>query len=225
MLADHRVPSSFDSYRLIPLDEVPGPTAGILPAVGDNDAPLIAGKIPADRVVSDLVYASTAGKIPADVSSQHLKIDAAPALTAGKSAAVGGQNASSTAVKMPADLSDQPAQEEARGERKHRKLNIDRSFDTTALQNETQKEDQHTSAILQPSVLNTSTERMRPPQLQPRSLKPEEAEEITTKYCRLLVLQQELALLKKTPSMQLLARQRIPRLEAEIKQLATLLQV
>ena len=36
---------------------------------------------------------------------------------------------------------------------------------------------------------------------------------------RLLVLQQELAQLKHTPSVQLLARQRIPRLEEAIKRL------
>jgi hypothetical protein len=40
----------------------------------------------------------------------------------------------------------------------------------------------------------------------------------------LLALQSELAQLKKMPSIQLLARQRIPRLEAEIKQLMTALQ-
>jgi hypothetical protein len=40
----------------------------------------------------------------------------------------------------------------------------------------------------------------------------------------LLALQRELAQLKRTPSMQLLARQRIPRLEAEIKQLVVALQ-
>jgi hypothetical protein len=40
----------------------------------------------------------------------------------------------------------------------------------------------------------------------------------------LLALQRELAQLKRTPSMHLLARQRIPRLEAEIKQLVVVLQ-
>jgi hypothetical protein len=51
-----------------------------------------------------------------------------------------------------------------------------------------------------------------------------EAAEVAASRQRLLALQRELALLKKTPSMQLLARQRIPRLEAEIKQLVTALQ-
>jgi len=52
----------------------------------------------------------------------------------------------------------------------------------------------------------------------------EEAAEKTARHQRLLALQRELAQLKRTPSMQLLARQRIPRLEAEIKQLVTALQ-
>ena len=174
------------------------------------------------------MYASTAGKIPADVSSPHLKSDAAPAFTAGIIPAVGGQNASSTAGILPADLSDQPAQEGARDERKHRnkhrKLNIDRTIDTTALQNETQKGEKHTRAILQPSVLNTPTERKRSPQPSRHVPAPEEAAEVAATYRRLFALQQELALLKKTPSMQLLARQRIPRLEAEIQQLLAALQ-
>ena len=52
----------------------------------------------------------------------------------------------------------------------------------------------------------------------------EEAAEVAVRCQRLLALQRELAQLKKTPSMQLLARQRIPRLEAEIKQLFAMLQ-
>jgi hypothetical protein len=40
----------------------------------------------------------------------------------------------------------------------------------------------------------------------------------------LIALQNELTQLKRTPSMQLLARHRIPTLEAEIKQLVTALQ-
>jgi hypothetical protein len=52
----------------------------------------------------------------------------------------------------------------------------------------------------------------------------EEAAEVATRRQRLLALQRELAQLKKTPSMQLLARQRISTLEAEIKQLVTALQ-
>ena len=87
-----------------------------------------------------LLNASTAGIIPADVPSQHLNNATAPASTTGKSAAAGGQNASSTADKMPADISDQPTQEASRGEckhrNKHRNRNIDRSYDTTELQNE-----------------------------------------------------------------------------------------
>jgi hypothetical protein len=51
-----------------------------------------------------------------------------------------------------------------------------------------------------------------------------EAAEVASKHQRLLALQRELALLKRTPSMHLLARQRIPRLEAEIKQLVGALQ-
>ncbi|HLV98516.1 MAG TPA: hypothetical protein VKT82_07530 [Ktedonobacterales bacterium] len=47
----------------------------------------------------------------------------------------------------------------------------------------------------------------------------EEAAEVAARHQRLLALQRELAHLKRTPSMQLLARQRIPKLEAEIKQL------
>lgn len=52
----------------------------------------------------------------------------------------------------------------------------------------------------------------------------EEAAEVATRHQRLLTLQRELAQLKRTPSMQMLARQRIPRLEAEIKQLVAVLQ-
>ena len=52
----------------------------------------------------------------------------------------------------------------------------------------------------------------------------EEVAEVAARRQRLLALQRELAQLKRTPSMQLLARQRIPRLEAEIKQLVTALQ-
>jgi hypothetical protein len=52
----------------------------------------------------------------------------------------------------------------------------------------------------------------------------EEAAKIATRRQRLLALQGELAQLKKTPSMHLLARQRIPRLEAKIKQLVAALQ-
>jgi len=52
----------------------------------------------------------------------------------------------------------------------------------------------------------------------------EEAAEVAARRQRLLALQRELAHLKKTPSMQLLARQRVPRLEAEIKQLVSALQ-
>lgn len=47
----------------------------------------------------------------------------------------------------------------------------------------------------------------------------EDAADHAARRQRLLALQQELAQLKRTPSMQLLARQRIPRLEAAIKQL------
>ena len=46
----------------------------------------------------------------------------------------------------------------------------------------------------------------------------------STRWQRLMQLQSELAHLKKTPSMQLLARQRIPRLEEAIKHLITELQ-
>jgi hypothetical protein len=225
MLADPRVPRSFDAYRLMTLDEGHGPTAGIIPAVNETNPSLTAGIIPADRANSSLVAASTAGKMPADVPPQHLSDATAPASTAGKIAAVGGQNASSTAVKMPADPSGQPAQEAAPGERKHsnkhRKVNIDRSFDTTESQNETQKEEQHTRAIFLPSVSTTPTEYS---QVQPRVPATITFAEDAARYQRLFALQQELALLKKTPSMQLLARQRIPRLEAEMKQLLATLQ-
>ena len=47
----------------------------------------------------------------------------------------------------------------------------------------------------------------------------EEAADLAARRLRLLALQQELAQLKRTPSMQLLARQRIPRLEEAIKHL------
>jgi hypothetical protein len=47
----------------------------------------------------------------------------------------------------------------------------------------------------------------------------EEAADRAARRQRLLALQQELAQIKRTPSMQLLARQRIPRLEAAIRQL------
>ena len=50
------------------------------------------------------------------------------------------------------------------------------------------------------------------------------ATEVATRRQRLLALQWKLAQLKRTPSMQLLARQRIPRLEAEIKQVVAALQ-
>lgn len=52
----------------------------------------------------------------------------------------------------------------------------------------------------------------------------EEAAEVAARRQRVLALQRELAHLKKTPSMQLMARQRIPRLEAEIKQVVMTLQ-
>src|SRR5215470_13988730 len=113
---------------------------------------------------------------------------------------------------MPADISDQPPQEAPPGERKHsnkhRKLNIDRTIDTTALQNEAQKEDQHTRVGRSHSVSTIPTEH---PQTQPHLPATITSTEVAARYQRLFALQQELALLKKTPSMQLLARQRIPR--------------
>jgi hypothetical protein len=66
--------------------------------------------------------------------------------------------------------------------------------------------------------------RLRPPLDHAPLQADEEAAEVAARYQRLLTLQRELAHLKKTPSMQLLARQRIPRLEAEIKQLVATLQ-
>lgn len=45
----------------------------------------------------------------------------------------------------------------------------------------------------------------------------EDAGDLAARRLRLLTLQQELAQLKRTPSMQLLARQRIPRLKKAIK--------
>jgi hypothetical protein len=64
---------------------------------------------------------------------------------------------------------------------------------------------------------------MRQPPDQPQPSAGEEATDVAAKRQRLFALQQELALLKKTPSMQLLARQRITRLEAEIKQVVAAL--
>lgn len=64
-----------------------------------------------------------------------------------------------------------------------------------------------------------STARRLSPQRPPhRGNDPTEPEQ-ATRWQRLTKLQEELAQLKKTPSMQLLARRRIPRLEAEVKQL------
>ena len=192
MLADPRVPASFTAYKMI--------------AVGDEQALF---------------------PVPSSTQTSMLEGEQAPssAPTAHKIGAVSLQNVSSTAHKMAADISDQPAQEEVRGERKysnkHRIVNIDRSFDTTALQNETQKEEKHTTAILQPSVSTIPTEY---PQAQPHLPATIKFAEVAARYQHLFALQQELALLKKTPSMQLLARQRIPRLEAEIQQLLAALQ-
>lgn len=52
----------------------------------------------------------------------------------------------------------------------------------------------------------------------------EEATEVAARRQRLLALQRELAQLKRTPSMHLLAWQRIPRLEVKIKQVVAALQ-
>ena len=73
----------------------------------------------------------------------------------------------------------------------------------------------------QASVPNAAAEHTRPHQTQRRSPASEDAVEIVARRQRLLALQQELAQLKRTTSMQLLARQRIPRLEEAIKQLIT----
>ena len=83
-------------------------------------------------------------------------------------------------------------------------------------QNELKKESADTNPLL-------PVERLRPSNT---SLLPagEEATEVAARHQRLLALQRELAQLKRTPSMQLLARQRILRLEAEIKQVVTALQ-
>jgi hypothetical protein len=70
----------------------------------------------------------------------------------------------------------------------------------------------------------TTTERVRPSHTQPHQPVTVKTAEDAARYQRLLALQRELAQLKKAPSMQLLARQRIPRLEAEIKQLVADLQ-
>lgn len=62
---------------------------------------------------------------------------------------------------------------------------------------------------------------MRPGREASRTAFSEEAAKGAARRQRLLVLQRELAQFKRTPSMHLLAQQRIPRLEAEIKQLVT----
>jgi hypothetical protein len=72
--------------------------------------------------------------------------------------------------------------------------------------------------------LESTGVRLRPPLDHTPLQADEEAAEVAARYQRLLTLQRELAQLKKTPSMQLLARQRISTLEAEIKQLVTALQ-
>ena len=261
MLADPRVPSSFTAYRLVSLDEGPGPTAGKTPAVHETVPSLTAGVLPADRgdfdqvqastagilpadrATSDLAHASTAGKILADVPSEPHKTAVLPASTAGKSAAVGGQNASSTVGKMPADVSGQPNQEAACGERKHsnkhRKVNIDRSYDTIELQNAMQKKAENTNTTIceesittQPDLPDSSAALasrqaslestgvcLHPPPDHAPPAAGEEVADLAARRLRLLALQQELAQLKRTPSMQLLARQRIPRLEEAIKHL------
>jgi hypothetical protein len=149
---------------------------------------------------------------------------------------------------MPADISDQPTQEAVRGERKHskkhRKLNIDRSYDTIELQNAIQKKSENTNTTFSEAPITTQPDlpasspalpdrqvpgestglRLHPPSDHAPPAAGEEAAEVAARRQRLLALQRELAQLKKTPSMQLLARQRIPRLEAEIKQLVNALQ-
>jgi hypothetical protein len=197
-----------------------------------------------------------------------------------KMEAVTPQNVSSTAHIIAAVTDDQPAQDKARGERKHgekhRTINIDRSIDTFDMQNEAQKikntdtlspvelltlmlEQQGASqtnkdassrrrgepldtreepastqpgSLLEPkpsvppafpvqrvSTPNTAAKRWRSPQSTPRPSESNEAEDIAAQRLRLLALQKELGQLKRTPSMQLLARQRIPRLEEAIKHL------
>ena len=69
------------------------------------------------------------------------------------------------------------------------------------------------------SAPNTAAKRWHAPQSTPRPSKSDEAADLAARRQRLLALQQELAQLKRTPSMQLLARQRIPRLEEAIKHL------
>ena len=68
----------------------------------------------------------------------------------------------------------------------------------------------------QPSVAQSEKQCSPPDHAPPAS---EDAAEIAARRLRLRALQQELAQLKRTPSMQLLARQRIPRLEEAIKHL------
>ena len=215
MLADQRVPASFTAYKLI--------------AVGGEQAPI---------------------PVPSSTKTRILEGEpaSASAPTAHKTGAVPLQNVSSTAHKMTADPSDQPNQEAARDERKHRmkhrNRNIDRSFDTTELQNEMQKASMNTNITFSeepvttqpdlPASSATLPDRQAPGEGTEVCLHPppdhappaagEEVAEVAARRQRLLALQRELAHLKKTPSMQLLARQRIPRLEAEVKQLESALQ-
>ena len=69
------------------------------------------------------------------------------------------------------------------------------------------------------SAPNAAAKRWHAPQSTPRPSASDEAADLAARRQRLLALQQELAQLKRTPSMQLLARQRIPRLEEAIKHL------
>lgn len=214
MLADPRVPASFTAYKVI--------------AVGDEQAPLLVPR-------TDKMSTAAGEQARSSASTAH------------KMRAVTLQNVSSTAHKIGADLSSQPAQEAARDERKHRnkhrKINIDRSYDTIDMQNAIQKNSENTNTTCSEESLPTQPDlptssvalvsRQAPEEGTGGCLYPPpahaspaggETAEAAARYQRLLALQRELAQLKKTPSMQLLARQRIPRLEAEVKQLVSALQ-